>query len=259
MRVGEIVAAKATHRDRIVGTHWWNPPYLVPLVEVVQGDGHRPGGGRAGDHPAARGSGKTAVHVAATSPASSATASSTRCGARRFDLIDAGVCDAETIDTVVKRSFGRRLGGLGPVENADLVGLDLTLAIHDYVLPDARPLDRASANGCASGSQRGELGAKTGRGFRDWEDGDADAAREEPPSCAPTEATAMSAAILTAALTGPIATKADNPALPTTPEEIAAAARERARGGRGGRPRPPARRRRACRPPTSTSPGASSA
>ena len=50
-------------------------------------------------------------------------------------LVAEGVCDAETVDTVVKASFGRRLPVLGPLENADLVGIELTQAIHQTVLP----------------------------------------------------------------------------------------------------------------------------
>jgi len=45
-------------------------------------------------------------------------------------LVEQGICDAQTVDAVVKASFGRRLAVLGPLENADLIGTDLTLAIH---------------------------------------------------------------------------------------------------------------------------------
>lgn len=50
-------------------------------------------------------------------------------------LVQEGVCDATTVDDVVKNSFGLRLAVLGPLENADLVGLDLTLDIHRVVVP----------------------------------------------------------------------------------------------------------------------------
>jgi 3-hydroxybutyryl-CoA dehydrogenase len=50
-----------------------------------------------------------------------------------------GVCDAETIDTVVKQGFGARMAVLGPMEQSDLVGLDLTLDIANVLYPD---LDR---------------------------------------------------------------------------------------------------------------------
>ncbi len=58
-----------------------------------------------------------------------------------ISLVEHGICDAETVDAVVKASFGRRLAVLGPLENADQVGTDLTLAIHDIVLPaiESRP------------------------------------------------------------------------------------------------------------------------
>ena len=82
-------------------------------------------------------------------------------------LVERGICDAETVDRVVKAAFGRRLAVLGPLENADLVGTDLTLAIHNTVLPDieSRPgpspyLERLVAEG--------KLGFKSGEGFRKW-------------------------------------------------------------------------------------------
>ena len=86
---------------------------------------------------------------------------------------------------------------------------------------------------------------KTGRGFRDWTAEDAQArarASSSTTSPQPTGASRREQRGPHRALTGPIATKADNPNLPTTPEEIAEAARGALRGGRGGRPRPRARR-----------------
>jgi 3-hydroxybutyryl-CoA dehydrogenase len=84
-----------------------------------------------------------------------------------MSLVEHGVCDAETVDTVVKLSFGRRLAVLGPLENADLVGTDLTLAIHATVLPDLErtpgplPVLRQLV-------ADGKLGMKVGEGFRRW-------------------------------------------------------------------------------------------
>jgi 3-hydroxybutyryl-CoA dehydrogenase len=82
-------------------------------------------------------------------------------------LVQNGVCDARTVDTVVKSGFGRRLAVLGPLENADLVGTDLTLAIHETVLPDidttpgALPYLRQLV-------KSGRLGMKSGEGFTRW-------------------------------------------------------------------------------------------
>jgi 3-hydroxybutyryl-CoA dehydrogenase len=71
------------------------------------------------------------------------------------------------VDAVIKASFGRRLAVLGPLENADLVGTDLALAVHNVVLPaidsraNASPyLQKLVADG--------KLGFKSGEGFRKW-------------------------------------------------------------------------------------------
>jgi len=81
--------------------------------------------------------------------------------------VEHGICDAETVDTVIKASFGRRLAVLGPLENADLVGTDLTLAIHRTVLPD---IESSPAPSPYLGSlvAEGKLGFKSGEGFRKW-------------------------------------------------------------------------------------------
>ena len=82
-------------------------------------------------------------------------------------IVAEGIADAETVDTIVKASFGRRLAVLGPIENADLVGTDLTLDIHNVVL---RHLDRSPDPSpyLARLVAEGRLGMKTGRGFRAW-------------------------------------------------------------------------------------------
>ena len=175
MRVGDI-AARATNRERILGTHWWNPPFLVPLVEVVQGADTDPA---VVDRTIAflRRLGKTAVHVKRDVAGFVGNRLQHALWREAFDLIDTGVCDPETVDVVIKASFGNRLGVMGPVENADYVGLDLTLAIHDYVLPTLNPPSEPSTT-LREHVARGELGAKSGSGFRDWDPGEADAVRE---------------------------------------------------------------------------------
>jgi 3-hydroxybutyryl-CoA dehydrogenase len=82
-------------------------------------------------------------------------------------LVAEGVCDAKTVDDVVKSSFGARLAVLGPLENADLVGTELTRSIHSYVLP---ALDRSTAPSSYLDRliEQGRLGFKSGAGFREW-------------------------------------------------------------------------------------------
>jgi 3-hydroxybutyryl-CoA dehydrogenase len=71
------------------------------------------------------------------------------------------------VDDVVKASFGRRLAVLGPLENSDLVGADLTQSIHRYVLPH---LDRSMTSSPYLDQMvaDGRLGFKSGEGFYSW-------------------------------------------------------------------------------------------
>ena len=122
-------------RSRALGTHWWNPPYLVPLVEVI---------GTQWTSPVViewtmqlhAGAGKEPAHVKKDVPGFIGNRLQHALWREAIALVEHGICDAETVDSVIKASFGRRLAVLGPLENADLVGTDLTLAIHQTVLPD---------------------------------------------------------------------------------------------------------------------------
>jgi 3-hydroxybutyryl-CoA dehydrogenase len=153
-------------RTRALGTHWWNPPYLVPLVEVI---GTRWTSQQAIDWTIALHSdaGKSPVHVKKDVPGFVGNRLQHALWREAIALVEHGICDAETVDTVIKASFGRRLAVLGPLENADLVGTDLTLAIHRTVLPDIEGrggpspyLEQLVADG--------KLGMKAGEGFRQW-------------------------------------------------------------------------------------------
>jgi 3-hydroxybutyryl-CoA dehydrogenase len=175
MSVGEI-GARAARRERILGTHWWNPPYLIPLVEVVQAEATA---GEVVQRTIALLAevGKTPVHVRRDVPGFVGNRLQHALWREAIAIVAAGICDAETVDTVVKQSFGRRLGVLGPLENADLVGLDLTLAIHRYVLPH---LDRTPGPAPLLRDKvaAGQLGMRTGEGFRRWRPGEPEAVRE---------------------------------------------------------------------------------
>jgi 3-hydroxybutyryl-CoA dehydrogenase len=163
--IGEI-AAKAEDTRRIIGTHWWNPPYLIPLVEVVQAPRTESVYIEKCIDLLTR-AGKIAVHVKRDVPGFVGNRLQHALWREAISIVEAGICDAETVDLVVKNSFGMRLPVLGPLENADLVGLDLTLAIHDVILrnleasPEPSPLLARYA-----GQHR--LGMKTGRGFYEW-------------------------------------------------------------------------------------------
>ena len=153
-------------RSRALGTHWWNPPFLVPLVEVIETQWTSP---QVLDwtmklHADA---GKLPAHVKKDVPGFIGNRLQHALWREAISLVEHGICDAETVDNVIKASFGRRIAVLGPLENADMVGTDLTLAIHKTVLPaiDHTPgpspyLEKLVADG--------KLGFKSGQGFRKW-------------------------------------------------------------------------------------------
>ena len=153
-------------RSRGLGTHWWNPPFLVPLVEVI---GTQWTSRAAIDwtmvlHTAA---GKKPAHVKKDVPGFIGNRLQHALWREAIALVEHGICDAETVDTVIKAAFGRRLAVLGPLENADLVGTDLTLAIHKTVLPaiNSRPAPSPYLEKLVA---EGRLGFKSGEGFRTW-------------------------------------------------------------------------------------------
>lgn len=153
-------------RERALGTHWWNPPYLVPLVEVI---GTQWTSQQAIDFTMAlhRDAGKQPAHVKKDVPGFIGNRLQHALWREAIALVEHGICDAETVDTVIKASFGRRLAVLGPLENADLVGTDLTLAIHRTVLPDIEHRPGPSPYLEALVAQK-KLGFKSGEGFRKW-------------------------------------------------------------------------------------------
>ena len=167
--IGRI--ARDTGRpERVIGTHFWNPPYLVPLVEVVQAPRSDPER-IAWTIGLLDGIGMKPVHVTADIPGFVGNRLQHALKREAIALVAAGVCSAETVDTVTRFGFGARLGIVGPLEQSDLSGLELTLAIHEVLMPH---LDRTA-------EPHPLLVEKVRRGerFRDWLPGEAEARRAQ--------------------------------------------------------------------------------
>ncbi len=174
MPITEIMA-ELRLKDRAIGTHWWNPPHMIPLVEVVKTEWTH--ADVATDMmELLEDAGKTPVMVEKDVPGFIGNRLQHALWREAVSLVENGFCDAEAVDTVIKSSFGRRLAVLGPLENADLVGTDLTLDIHANVLHDLESRKGPSPY-LEQLVEDGRLGMKSGEGFRKWTDQEADDVR----------------------------------------------------------------------------------
>jgi 3-hydroxybutyryl-CoA dehydrogenase len=170
------VGAPVASKHRVVGAHFWNPPHLVPLVEVVQAEGTSL---EVVERTIALldGVGMSPVHVKRDIPGFIGNRLQHALKREAIALVANGVCDAETVDRVTKEGFGARLAVMGTLEQSDMVGLNLTLDIHRTLIAD---LDRTPGPSpyLEAKVAAGETGMAVGQGFRAWTPEEAAATRK---------------------------------------------------------------------------------
>lgn len=162
------IAAKTKAKERVVGTHFWNPPYLIPLVEVTGGSDTLTEVKyytcnllkSMGMHP---------VLVKKDVPGFVGNRLQHALWREAIAIVEYGIADPETVDEVIKKGFGIQLSVQGPLEKADMEGLDLTFMIQSNILK----FMECSPSPSAFLSQKlksGELGFKTRQGFYSWDE-----------------------------------------------------------------------------------------
>jgi len=148
---------------RFAGLHWFNPPELVELVEIVLG-------------PQTKESvverlngwlsqlGKTAVTV--KRPAKGFIANRLQYALLReaYALVEMGVCSWEDVDLAVVKGLGPRWAAVGPFQSMDMAGLDVHEAVANALFPELSCATQAPAV-LAAMVAAGRLGCKSGEGL----------------------------------------------------------------------------------------------
>jgi len=162
LSVAEIAAATG-RPERVLGMHFFNPVHIMKLVELVVHE-------RTGDaalsaaRDAAVQMGKEPI-VVRDSPGFASSRLGLAIGLEAMRMLEEGIASAEDIDTAMRLGYGHPMG---PLEVSDLVGLDVRLAIADYLHGELGGKRFEPPAILRRKVEAGEMGKKTGRGFYEW-------------------------------------------------------------------------------------------
>jgi 3-hydroxybutyryl-CoA dehydrogenase len=162
------IASKCQHKERVVGTHFWNPGHLIPLVEVVKTADTSEEVMQLTMDALSR-AGKKPIYCKKDVPGFVANRMQHALWREAISIVEQGIADPATVDDAVKYSFGLRLPQLAPIENSDMVGTQLTWNIHSYVLKyladnhEPSPILKQMLD-------EGKMGFASGEGFLKWDD-----------------------------------------------------------------------------------------
>ena len=153
-------------KGRFLGTHFWNPPHVLPCVEVIKGAGTDEGVFET-VYALMDKVGKVPVRVLKDVPGFLGNRLQHAMWREAISLREKNIASAEDIDKVVKYGFGARMPFIGPLETADLAGLGLTRDIHRYLFPhlESSPTPSPALEDLVTA---GAIGVRAGRGFYDW-------------------------------------------------------------------------------------------
>ena len=164
LSIGEI-AATMVHPRRLVGMHFFNPVHMMKLVEVVtHGRDNRPAVERAVEFT--RQVGKEPI-VVRDSPGFASSRLGVVLGLEAMRMLEQGVASAEDIDKAMELGYNHPMG---PLKLTDQVGLDVRLAIAEYLHATLGKPQYEPPKILREKVKKGELGRKTGKGFYTWSD-----------------------------------------------------------------------------------------
>jgi len=158
------IAESADHPERVVGMHFFNPVHIMKLVEVVRAESSSDQAVETAMGLARR-MGKEPIDVR-DAPGFASSRLGLAIGLEAMRMVEAGVASAEDIDKAMTLGYGFPMG---PLKLTDLVGLDVRLAIADYLTETLGERFQPPAL-LREMVARGDVGKKSGKGFYDWQD-----------------------------------------------------------------------------------------
>ena len=160
------IARLMQHPDRAIVTHPFNPPHIIPVVEVVPGE-HTSEQTIEVATSLLRRVGKQPVRLNKELPGFLVNRIQMAMIREIWDLLDQEVATAEDIDLAVQGSLGFRLAGLGPLKVCDFAGVDLWAQVFSNLADEITSTNKLS-KGVRALVERGDYGTKSGRGFFDY-------------------------------------------------------------------------------------------
>lgn len=162
-----LISSGTLHPERVIVTHFWNPAHLIPLVEVLRaGKTNDDTFNRAMD--LLRFMNKKPIEVRKEVPGLVGNRLQFALLREAQYILEEGIASKEDIDSAVIYSIGRRLPVTGPLQSADMGGLDIFASISDYLFKDLSNAERASP-GLKKLVEHNKLGDKTGEGYYPWD------------------------------------------------------------------------------------------
>jgi 3-hydroxybutyryl-CoA dehydrogenase len=164
----DLLAQVLENKARFVIAHFWNPPHTIPLVEVVPGTETDPEvTRRTADLMTAIG--MEPVVLTKAIPGFVGNRLQFAVLREALAIVRSGAATPEVVDAVMKASLGRRYGMVGPLESADLGGLDTLLDIGLHLMPELAK-DEDVLQLMRERVENGHVGVRSGQGFYDWDD-----------------------------------------------------------------------------------------
>lgn len=166
--INELCAVTAVP-SRVIGAHWFHPPQITPCIELITTEHTSPETLHKAQEMAAS-MGKMATRCT-NSPGFVANRIQFAMAAEAFKIVQEGLATPEEVDSIVKSSFGFRLGAFGPFEIADQAGIDVYYSIFEYLHSHLKDAQFSPPPILRDLIDQKRLGLKTERGFYDYSGG----------------------------------------------------------------------------------------